>query len=132
MHAPAECLLDAIALSLIADGDVTEHEMKLTASMVVDLPPFAGKEPAAIEAIIGEAFERFVSEGPASRMAALAAANLDPEARGEVLLASALVMHADGGIGKEEEASLVELAKTIGATDEERSKVLIFLARTRV
>lgn len=129
MHATAECLLDAIALSLIADGDVTEHEMQLAASMVKDLPPFRGKEPAAIESIVGEAFERFASEGPAARMAALGAATLDVEGRGEVLLASALVMQADGGIGKEEEASLGDLAKTIGATDEERTKVLGLVRR---
>lgn len=129
MHAPADCLLDAIALSLIADGEVTEHEMQLTVGIVKDLPPFAGKDLAVIEAIVGEAFERFVSEGQSARVDALLSAGLDGEGRREVVMAAALVMHADGGIGNEEEGMLAELAKTLSVPDEERTKILTLVRR---
>src|SRR5260221_9172793 len=118
-------------MSIASDGEVTDEEMKLTVGIAKDLPPFAGKPIAEVEASVGEAFERFASDGRAARMEALRAASLDPEARREVLMAAALVMLADGGIGKDEEAFTAELAKTLGATDEERAKVLSLVTSPR-
>jgi tellurite resistance protein len=120
-------LLDAIAMSLACDGEVTEDEMELTLGIVKDLPPFAGKENAELGRIVGEAFERFVSEGRVARLEALRAAALDQEARGEVLLAAALIMHADGSIAADEDAFTSELASVLGASEEE-----ITLARSLV
>ncbi len=121
MHAPAQCLLDAIAMAIASDGEVTEDEIDRTIGVVEKLPPFSGKPREDLRGIVGEAFERFASDGREARLAALRSASLDAEGRAEVLLAAALVPATD--------AFVMELAGVLGASDAERAKVLEFARR---
>jgi len=123
VHAPEESLLDAIAISIASDGEVGEEELAFAVRLVRDLPIFQGRDASEVEAAIGEAFERFASEGRAARMAALASAAFDAEARIELLTVSAMVMQSDG-MHSDEEAFTFELARAIGATEDERARVL--------
>lgn len=118
MHAPEECLLDAIVMSIACDGEVVEEELARAARVLRDLPIFKGRDLLEIESIVGQAFERFVSDGQQARMDALKSVPLDREARIEILTTCAFVMIGEG-IAKPEEDFMMELARTIGATDEE-------------
>ena len=108
-------------MSIASDGEVTEDEIDRSIGVVEKLPPFAGKPRAELQQIVGEAFERFASDGRDARLAALRGSALDPEARAEVLLAAALVPAT--------EAFISELGQAIGASDAERAKVLQFARR---
>jgi tellurite resistance protein len=121
VHAPEECLLDAIAMAIASDGEVTEDEIDRTVAVVEKLPPFHGKPKEALQQIVGEAFERFASNGRDASLAAIRSATLDPEGRAEVLLAAALVPAT--------EAFMIELSNAIGASEAERAKVLEFSRR---
>lgn len=127
MHAPEESLLDAIALSIACDGEVNEDEVTRAVRIVRELPLFQGRDIEELESIVGEAFERFASEGKSARISALASAKLDTEARLEILTTAALVMQG----GKPQEAFTIELAHAIGATEEERKKVVELVSRVR-
>lgn len=101
-------------MAIAPDGEVTQDEIDRTVALVEKRPPFHGKSREELQQIVGEAFERFASDGRDARLAAIRNATLDAEGRAEVLLAAALVPAT--------EAFMVELADVIGASEVERKK----------
>ena len=59
VHAPEECLLDAIAVPCACDGEVNEEELTRAVTILRDLPAFQGRDALEIESAVGEAFERY-------------------------------------------------------------------------
>jgi len=108
-------------MAIASDGEVTEDEIDRTVGVAEKLPPFHGKTREELQQIVGEAFERFASDGRDARLSAIENATLDAEGRSEVLLAAALVPAT--------EAFMVELSNVVGASETERKKVLEFSRR---
>jgi len=116
----ADAVLDAIVLVVAADGEVTEREMDLALAVARDLPSLAGV--GELDRKLGEAFERFVDEGSAARLAAMGAPERD--ARVEILLAACAAAAIDGPVVEDEIACIRRIGAAIGAHETEVDKVL--------
>ncbi len=111
-----DAVLDAIVMVVASDGEVTEREMDLAEAAARDLPSLSPLG-ADLPRVVGEAFERFVDEGSAARLAAMSGAQTGD--RIEVLLAAVVAAAVDGPPTEEEIACIREIGRALGAPDEE-------------
>lgn len=108
-----DAVLDAIALSVCADG-VTQEELEALTRMARELPSLEGRSDADVEASVRAAFERIHRDGLEGRLRALGEADLDADARRRVFCAATIVQYADGHVTNEENEFLLDLADVLG------------------
>jgi tellurite resistance protein len=121
MRMSRDAVLDAIVMVVASDGEVTEREMDLARAAARDLPSLAPLG-ADLDRALGEAFERFVDEGTAMRLAAMSGAS--PSDRIEALLASVVAAAVDGPPTEDEIACVKRIGAALGATPDEITGVL--------
>ncbi|MBS2013100.1 MAG: TerB family tellurite resistance protein [Deltaproteobacteria bacterium] len=118
-----DAILDAITLSACADG-VNRAELAALLRMARQLPTLEGRPHPEIDARVHAAFARVEADGLEGRLAGLAKASFDDDARRRIFCAAAVVQYADGLVTNEENEFLLDLADVLGLDDMRVQEIL--------
>ena len=121
----AEPLLDALALSIVADGHASDEEVDEAFMIAADLPGLSALSDARLEEALMAAFERIERDGDVVRSAERIAQQLkSPDARREAFTLSAAIQYVDGEVTAEEDEMLQHLGRALGLSENEQRAMI--------
>ena len=99
---PDQALVNAMCLSVAADGEVTNEELEQALGMAMDLPGLKGKPQGEVEKYVERAFQQLKADGMERCMVNVAKTLATPEEREHAFTLAAAVQYIDGGISEQE------------------------------
>jgi tellurite resistance protein len=106
---PEQALVDAMCLSVCADGEVTDHELMRAQELASQLPGLRGQPQETIDGYLERSFSALRLDGFDGVMKNVARTLREPAQREEAFTLAALVQYADGRIEEVENQFLAAL-----------------------
>ena len=116
-------VVDAVALAVACDGDVSEEEI----GYACDLVATSGLKDVAPETLrhrFDDAFERLSSEGWEARLTAVSESSRARGCGRELLWLAVAVQYVDGDVSEDEDAFIDALASAVGMSDDDVQQII--------
>ncbi len=127
-RSPEQALVNAMCLSIAADGEVTDEELEQALGLAIDLPGLAGKSQDDALAYVARAFDQLKTDGMDTCMLNVAKM-LDAGERVHAFRLAAAVQYIDGQITSQENEFLAAFRDVLEIDPDEADEIIADLGK---